>query len=65
MALLDCHCGAGGHASLQSLEFRAAKEPGGVSGWPLGRCLPAQPVPPLQLVPLIGVLLLPSVCEFI
>lgn len=64
MAVLGSHRSAGGHASLQILEPRAAAEPGGVSRRPLGRCLPAQPVPPLQLVTLIGVLL-PLVYEFI
>jgi hypothetical protein len=65
MALLGCRCSAGGHASLRMPEWQAAAEPGGVSRWPLGRCLPAQSVPPLHLVPLIRGLLPSSVYEFI
>lgn len=64
MAQPGCHRSAGGHASLQIQEPRAAAEPGAVPRWPLGRCLSAGLVPPRQLTPLITVLL-PPVYVFI
>lgn len=59
MALLGCHGSAGGHASLQIQEPGAAAQPGAVPCCPLGRCLSAPPVLPLQPAPLVAVLLLP------
>lgn len=65
MALPGCPRSAGRNSSLQTQEEPGADgEEGGLPGGPLGRGLPAQPVPLLGLGPLPPVLF-PHVCLLI